>query len=150
MAQSSDGGPAAVTFTEPIVNFGKLPVSTVCTPPPGSPFAIGQKTVTCTATDALQRTTSCSFSVTVLEPPRLTTTSFFAFGDSITSGEDGQNSTAPSASVMSARIHPSVLVPQPQRYPQKLQQALAERYRTQFPTVANQGAAGEMAEDRSA
>jgi lysophospholipase L1-like esterase len=88
--------------------------------------------------------------VTVFEPPRLTTTSFLAFGDSITSGEDGQNSTAPSIAVMSALIHPSVLFPQPQRYPQKLQQSLAERYRTQFPTVANQGRAAEMAEDRGA
>src|SRR3954468_1556002 len=58
-AQSIDGGPAAVTFAEPIVNNGKLPVTTVCTPPPGSPFAIGQKTVTCTVTDASQRTASC-------------------------------------------------------------------------------------------
>lgn len=150
MAQSIDGGPAAVNFSEPIVNFGKLPVSTVCTPPPGSPFAIGQKMVTCTATDALQRTTTCSFSVTVLEPPKLSTTSFLAFGDSITLGEDGQNSTAPSVSVMSGRIHPSVLFPQPQRYPQKLQQMLADRYRTQSPTVTNQGIPGEMAEDRAA
>jgi lysophospholipase L1-like esterase len=149
-AQSIDGGPAAVMFTEPIVNFGKAPVTTTCSPVAGSPFAIGQKTVTCTVTDALQRTASCSFSVTVREPPRLAATSFLAFGDSITAGEDGQNSTAPSIAIMSARIHPSVLFPQPQRYPQKLQQSLADRYRTQFPTVTNQGSAGEFAEDRGA
>jgi lysophospholipase L1-like esterase len=149
-AQSVDGGPTAVAFTEPIVNFGKAPETTACNPVAGSPFGIGQKTVTCTVTDALQRTASCSFSVTVREPPRLTTTSFLAFGDSITAGEDGQNSTASSIATMSAPLHPSVLFPQPQRYPQKLQQLLADRYRTQFPTVANQGQAGEFAEDRSA
>jgi lysophospholipase L1-like esterase len=148
--QSIDGGPAAVTFTEPIVNNGKPPVTTICTPVAGSPFAVGQKTVTCTATDALQRTATCSFFVTVREPPRLTATSFVAFGDSITAGEDGLNSTASSVATMSARIHPSVLFPLPQRYPQKLQQALADRYRTQFPTVANQGSSGEFAEDRGA
>ena len=135
---------------EPIVANGKLPVSTVCTPAAGSAFAVGQKTVTCTATDALQRVATCSFAVTVLEAPRLTTTSFVAFGDSITSGEDGQNSTAPSVAVMSLPVHPSVLFPSSQRYPQKLQQMLTDRYRTQSPTVVNQGSSGEMAEDRGA
>jgi lysophospholipase L1-like esterase len=145
--QSVDGNPATVAFNPTVVN-GKLPVTTTCTPSAGSSFSIGQNTVTCTATDSLERADSCSFSITVLEPPKLTTTSFLAFGDSITSGEDGQNSTAPSMALMSARIHPSVLFPQAQRYPQELQQALANRYRTQNPTVANQGNPGEMAQAR--
>src|SRR3954468_6571532 len=148
--QSIDGGAAAVTFTQPTVANGKAPVNVVCTPAPGSSFVIGQKTVTCTATDSLERTAPCSFPVTVLEPPRLTTTSFLAFGDSITAGEDGQNSTAPSATLMAAQLHPYLLFPQPQRYPQKLQDMLAQRYRTQSPTVSNRGSAGEMAEDRAA
>ena len=149
-AQSVDGASAPITFTEPVVANGKLPVSATCTPAAGSPFAIGQKTVTCTATDALQRVATCSFVVTVLDPPKLTTTSFVAFGDSITAGEDGQNSTAPSAAVMSLPLHPSVLFPFSQRYPQKLQQLLSDRYRAQSPTVVNQGSSGEMAEDRGA
>jgi len=148
--QSIDGGAAAVTFTQPTVANGKAPVNVVCTPATGSSFVIGQKTVTCTATDSLERTATCSFPVTVLEPPRLTTTSFLAFGDSITAGEDGQNSTAPSATLMAAQLHPYLLFPQPQRYPQKLQDMLAQRYRTQSPTVSNRGSAGEMAEDRAA
>jgi lysophospholipase L1-like esterase len=147
--QSADGLPATVSFSAPLVAAGKTPVTTTCTPPTGSLFSIGQKTVTCSATDALQRTDSCSFSVTVLEPAKLRSTSFLAFGDSTTAGEDGQNSTAPSAALMIAPQHPSVLFPQALRYPQQLQQLLAARYKTQSPTVANQGNSGELAEDRS-
>jgi len=139
---------ATVAFAAPTIASGQAPVVTNCTPSTGSPFTVGQKTVNCQATDALQRTDSCSFVVTVLEPPKLTTTSFLAFGDSITAGEDGQNSTASSVATMSARLHPSVLFPQAQRYPQELQQSLASRYKTQNPTVANQGNPGELARDR--
>ncbi len=149
-AQSLDGGATAVTFTAPTVVNGQAPVATACTPPAGSTFTVGQKTVTCTATDAIQRTDTCSFLVTVTEPPKLSTTSFLSFGDSITAGEDGQNSIAPSASLMSARVHPWVLFPVAQRYPQELQQLLADRYRTQSPTVDNRGAPGEAVSDPNA
>ena len=149
-AQSLDGGSTAVTFSPPIVVNGQAPVITTCTPSAGSPFSVGQKTVTCAATDALQRTDTCSFLVTVLNPPKLSTTSFLSFGDSITAGEDGQNSVASSLSIMSSRFHPSVLFPFAQRYPQELQQLLLDRYKTQSPTVSNQGAAGEAASDPAA
>ena len=146
-AQSLDGVSTNVTFSAPTVVNGQAPVTTACTPVAGSAFTIGQKTVTCSATDALQRTDTCSFLVTVLTPPKLSTTSFLAFGDSITAGEDGQNSTAPSASLMSARFHPMVLFPFSMRYPAELQQLLADRYKTQSPTVDNQGVPGEAASD---
>jgi len=149
-AQSTDGGSTTVTFAAPAVSAGQAPVSTLCTPPAGSTFSVGQRTVTCAATDALQRTDNCSFVVTVLDPPKLSTTSFLACGDSITAGEDGLNSVAPSASLMSARLHPTFLFPVAQRYPQALQQLLVNRYKTQSPTVDNQGSAGEMASDPSA
>ena len=149
-AQSLDGGLTPVTFSAPIVLNGQAPVTTICTPAAGSTFSVGQKTVTCAATDALQRTDSCSFLVTVLMPPKLSTTSFLAFGDSMTAGEDGQNSTAASASVMSSRFHRMVLFPFGQRYPQELQQLLAGRYKTQSPTVDNQGSPGEAASDSAA
>jgi lysophospholipase L1-like esterase len=139
-----------VPFTAPNVVNGQAPVTITCTPSAGSPFSIGQKTVTCDVTDALQRSDTCSFLVTVLGPPKLSTTSFLAFGDSITSGEDGQNSVASSVAIMSARFHPSVLFPPTQRYPQELQQLLADRYRTQSPTVTNQGGPGEAASDPAA
>jgi lysophospholipase L1-like esterase len=103
--------------------------------------------VTCSATDRLQRTDSCSFSVTVLSPPKLSTTSFMSFGDSITAGEDGQNSVASDRAIMSSRFHPAVLFPFDQRYPQELQQQLVTRYKTQSPTVSNQGNPGEAASD---
>jgi lysophospholipase L1-like esterase len=149
-AQSIDGGATAVTFTAPTVLNGQPPVNTTCTPAAGSAFSVGQRTVTCAATDALQRTDTCSFIVTVVSPPKLSTTSFMSFGDSITAGEDGQNSIAPSLSVMSSRFHPMVLFPSSQRYPQELQQLLVDRYKTQSPTVSNQGAPGEAASDPAA
>src|SRR5262245_34883085 len=70
-AQSIDGGPTLVTFTLPVVANGQTPVTTTCTPASGTGFSIGQKTVTCTATDSLQRTDTCAFLVTVLSPPKL-------------------------------------------------------------------------------
>jgi lysophospholipase L1-like esterase len=146
-AQSFDGAQALVTYSAPTVVNGQAPVITTCIPAPGSAFTVGQKTVACAATDSLQRTDSCSFLVTVLTPPKLSTTSFLAFGDSITAGEDGQNSVAPSASLMSARVHPMVLFPFGQRYPQELQQLLVDRYKTQSPAVDNQGSPGEAAAD---
>ena len=146
-AQSVDGRPTTVTFAAPTVVNGQAPVTTTCTPSAGSAFSIGQGTVTCAAADALRRTDSCSFLVTVLTPPKLFATAFLAFGDSITAGEDGQNSVAPSASLMSARFHPTVLFPFAQRYPQELQQLLTDRYRAQAPAVDNQGSPGEAAAD---
>jgi hypothetical protein len=43
-----------------------LPVSVVCVPPPNSVLPLGTTTVTCTATDTLGNTASCSFKVNVL------------------------------------------------------------------------------------
>ena len=50
---------------------------------------------------------------------------------------------------MSARVHPMVLFPPNQRYPEELQQSLVDRYKTQTPTVSNQGSPGEAAKDRT-
>jgi len=146
-AQAVDGGAIAVSYAAPIVTSGQTPVATTCSPAAGSSFTLGQKTVTCTVTDALQRTDTCAFTVTVTSPPKLSTTSFLAFGDSITYGEDGQNSTAPSAAIMSSRFHPAVQVPFSQQYPEDLRKDLAGRYTTQAPSVANKGQPGEAAAD---
>ena len=146
-AQAIDASGAVVTFTTPTVVNGQLPETTSCAPAAGTIFPVGQKTVTCTVTDSLQRTDSCSFVVTVGSPPKLASTTFLAFGDSITYGEDGQNSLAPSRALMSARVHPSVQFPEAQQYPYLLQQDLANRYRTQIPSVKNAGAPGEAAGD---
>jgi uncharacterized repeat protein (TIGR01451 family) len=50
------------------------PVTVVCTPASGSQFQLGTVAVTCTATDAANNQSSCSFNVTVLDtqPPTIT------------------------------------------------------------------------------
>ncbi len=105
-------------------------------------FPVGATTVTCTATDARQRTASCTFGITVLVPPSITLTRFAAFGDSMTAGEDG-NAAAFSTPSASDRLRPYVLLPPAKTYPGVLQQLLASRYTAQAISVANQGNPGE-------
>lgn len=143
--QLTAGSSATVTYT-PTTTNGRAPVTVVCTPPSGSSFGIGQATVNCVATDALQRTDPCSFTVTVLAPlppPTLIVTTFLAFGDSITWGEDGRNS------VMSAlaTLLPRVRLPLDQTYPGVLLQLLTTRYATQTLRVDNGGQPGEAISD---
>ena len=125
-------------YGTPIVANGTSPVTTVCSPESGSLFNVGQSTVMCTATDAAQRTDTCSFSITVQAPPRSSLTRFLAFGDSITRGEDGSALTA-----YTGRLHPFQLLPTSQTYPGVLEQLLRSRYTAQTPTVTNAGCQGE-------
>ncbi len=105
--QLTSGNAIAVTFPGPTFVNGKPPVTTSCTPVSGSTFNVGTTTVSCTATDALQRADVCSFAITVLAvppPPKLAVTRFFAFGDSITRGEDGNTAlTASDVEILSTR-----------------------------------------------
>jgi len=140
--QLTTGTSIAVTYTATTSN-GRAPVAVACTPPSGSTFTIGQATVTCTVTDALQRADVCSFAVTVVAPPRLLVTRFFAFGDSITKGEDGSSVLAPDTS----RFYTRVLLPAAQTYPGFLLQRLAARYTTQSLTVENWGNPSEAVTD---
>jgi lysophospholipase L1-like esterase len=117
---------------------GKPPVSTTCLPENGALFPVGETTVTCTATDAAQRASSCTFLVTVTAPPKLSVTRFVAFGDSITWGEDGQNSL-----LLLPGIHRTIRVPASQQYPAVLKLELAARYTAQSPDVYNAGKQGE-------
>ena len=78
------------------------------------------------ATDSIQRTDRCTFSVTVDVVPVLQKTRFVAFGDSITEGV-----------LASAQ-------PAPNPYPIVLQRQLAARYATQEFTVLNEGRGGEQ------
>src|SRR3954451_11027918 len=66
--QLKTGSSIAVTFANPTVLNGKPPVTSTCTRQSGSVFAIGTTGVSCTVTDALQRTDTCAFSVTVVAP----------------------------------------------------------------------------------
>jgi lysophospholipase L1-like esterase len=119
---------------------GSPPVAVSCVPPSGSLFNVGLSTVTCTATDALQRADSCSFPVTVLAAPTLSITKFLAFGDSITKGEDGNASATVTSS---GRFQPAVILPDGLTYPGVLRQDLINRYTAQAPTVFNAGCPGE-------
>jgi len=79
----------------------------------------------------------------------LASTSFLAFGDSITEGESGiePSGSGSSYTPSSQRFRPTVLLPLDQRYPTVLQQRLVSRYRTQMPSVTNVGLGGEAATD---
>jgi lysophospholipase L1-like esterase len=142
--QLTSGNTIAATYASPTFVNGKPPVATTCTPQSGSIFNVGTTTVSCTATDALQRADICSFAIIVLAvppPPKLAVTRFFAFGDSITRGEDGSNAlTAPAS-----RFYPRVILPDALTYPVELTQSLAARYTTQSPIVTNQGLPSEGA-----
>jgi len=147
--QLTGGASIAVTYASPTVVNGKAPVTVSCTPLSGSAFAIGQTTVSCTATDALQRTDPCSFAITVVAPPALTVTRFVAFGDSITAGEDGTDGGPPTGGLCqpvvtsTAQLRPRVILPDAQTYPGQLEQKLTARYATQSPTMLNRGCPGE-------
>ncbi len=134
----------AVTFAAPTVAAGKEPVTVACTPASGSTFPLGATTVTCTGTDALNRTNSCSFTVTVSRTPQLTVTKFMAFGDSITAGEV----TSPIAGITPQGFPNFILRIVPSAsYPTVLQGLMAARYTAQTAniTVINEGLAGEKA-----
>lgn len=149
LTSGTSSGP--VTYTATTIK-GKAPVTVACVPPSGSSFTVGTSTVTCTATDALQRPAACSFSVTVLavvQPPMLTVTRFVAFGDSITAGEDGIDGGPDTSGLCqpvvtsSSGIQSRVILPDVQTYPGQLQAKLSARYTTQSPTVAKRGCPGE-------
>jgi len=131
---SLDGLGAIVTYPAPAVQNGDPPVAVTCTVAQDAKLPLGPTQVTCTATDARQRTASCGFTVTVLPPPWLASTRFLAFGDSITEG------------VVSAPVT-LALLPTPASYPTKLEILLRARYTAQQPAVTNAGIAGELATD---
>jgi len=140
---SANSQPTAVVYGAATASGGAPPVAISCAPASQTVFPIGPTTVTCTATDARQRTASCTFDVTVLTPPMITLTRFAAFGDSMTRGEDGTGSD--SAFGTSERQRPFVLLPDAQTYPGVLRQLLSSRYTAQSIVVDNQGNPGELA-----
>jgi lysophospholipase L1-like esterase len=138
---------AQVAYAAPTVSGGQTPITASCAPPSGSTFPLGPSTVTCSVTDGLNRTASCTFSVTVNRVPTIQRTSYLAFGDSITAGEI----TVPTTTSLDADGFPSfklVVVPAAS-YPAQLQTLLRNRYLTQSAAIVvqNSGVAGEFAED---
>lgn len=136
---------AQVAYPAPATAGGQLPVTVACTPGSGSQFSVGSTNVSCTATDALNRQASCSFSVSVTRLPTLQRTSFLAFGDSVTAGEI----TVPTSSASGFEGFPSfkLVVVSAASYPTQLQALLRTRYITQQAaiTMANAGVPGERA-----
>lgn len=126
-----DGAELPVTYAAPTALGGQAPVSVTCGPASGSLFAPGTSTVTCTAADAGGQQTSCAFGVTVTRTPRLTVTTFLAFGDSVTEGK-------------LSRVNLLIDSP-PHSYPALLTRLLEERYPRQAVRVLNDGWGGERA-----
>jgi lysophospholipase L1-like esterase len=143
---SPSGQPIPVLYGTATASGGAPAVSLSCTPSSGSSFPVGSTTVVCTAMDARQRSDACSFAVIVQSAPRLSLTRFLAFGDSITWGEDGRDSTI-TAEGYGGPIRPAFQFPAAQTYPGALQIQLQARYSGQSIQVANAGLKGEAAGD---
>ncbi len=134
VTESLDGAPVRATYPLPAVEPSVPGLETTCSPAPGSEFPIGTTTINC---QTAKQNLTCSFSLEVLPPPRLSRTRFVAFGDSITEGflsllEDFLTA-APSFA-----------------YPTRLELLMNARYLSQSPRVINAGRGGETsAEGRS-
>lgn len=125
--ESPDNVPLPVAFAMATTSGGQAPVTVTCSAQSGANFPLGSTLVTCTATDALQRTATCNFNVAVTPSPRISKTRFLAFGDSITFGR--------------CNISPDVCDP----YTDRLRDLLVARYTRQQFTVTNSGVSGETA-----
>jgi lysophospholipase L1-like esterase len=133
---STNGLAVPVSFAAPTVTGGTPPVTVTCAPASGSPFVVGSTAVSCTATDAVQRTSDCTFAVTVSPPPaHLNVTNFLAYGDSITASEipDCMDTACAMALVPSLG------------YPAQLETMLEQRYMLQTFTVNADGSSGQTA-----
>ncbi len=126
------GQPTPVNYDVPVAQNGQAPVTVACTPESGSAFAIGDTSVTCTATDALARAGTCAFIVSVTAVPQISVTRIVAYGDSLTEGVTSPDSTM-------------LLVNLPDSYPMKLQGLMSARYTDQAVEVFNEGCSGEFA-----
>ncbi|MEI6082880.1 MAG: HYR domain-containing protein [Verrucomicrobiota bacterium] len=65
---------ASVAYSAPIVTGAALPITVTTVPASGATFPVGTNTVLCTVTDANTNTTSCIFTITVVdaEAPAIT------------------------------------------------------------------------------
>jgi lysophospholipase L1-like esterase len=133
-----------IDYAAPEVRGGQTPVNVACSPQSGSNFPIGDTTVTCTATDGLQREARCTFGVTISKLPQLSRLRYMAFGDSITAGEV----TFPVSSGSATTSSKQVVVPSA-AYPTVLQRLLRTRYQFQADQIVvnNAGVGGEKAID---
>jgi len=159
---SATGGSVTVTYPKPTYTGGAAPVTLTCRPDSGTTFPTGTTSVGCTATDANQKSSACSFIVTVTKAPQIAATKFLAFGDSITEGKDGSTCTAvPGASncTLTTTMNPlermralrkmfAELEASPAAYPHVLRDMLASRYTSQTIEMVNEGFGGEVVGDQ--
>jgi lysophospholipase L1-like esterase len=130
-ARSLDGEALAVTYPDATVVGGELPMTKLCEPRSAQLFPVGQTVVTCRVSDSLARTDACTFTVTVVPPPRVAATRYVAFGDSIS---DGVLGFAPFAV---GDPGPAV------GYAFKLRTLLTGRYTAQAFSMTDEGIGGE-------
>src|SRR3954470_2950350 len=126
-----NAGSQNVPFDLPTTSGGTAPVAVTCARAPGTSFPLGTTSVSCTASDAAGRQSSCAFNVT-LTGVTISVTRYDAVGDSLTEGENG-------------RIVPFFL-DTPSAYPTRLQAAFDSAYPGQGVVVINRGVSGESAE----
>lgn len=132
--QATNGTGALVSYQAPTAAGGTAPLTVACNPPSPTFFQIGTTPVACTATDAKNKTASCSFQVTVTSAPRLSATSIIGFGDSISDGVLGLTALA------SGPGDPGPTV----GYVYKLRTLLQARYVAQTIVMTDEGCPGEM------
>ena len=135
------GNTKTVPYSAPALSGGMPPVVVNCSPESGASFSLGNTTVSCTATDAARRQASCSFQVTLTSIQSKAST-FLAFGDSVTLGENG-------LAQPSAAIHVQWL-DLDHAYPTVLQTMLKNEFPTQNIRVINEGFGGERASEGAA
>jgi lysophospholipase L1-like esterase len=135
-ATADASGSARINYPHPENHGGEGAVTITCAPESGEAFPVGATQVECTIKDALNRSASCSFSVTITAAPRLRLTRFMAFGDSLTAGEI----VVPGGDDTETRPNPDAA------YPAVLAGLLSARYTTQNLIVTNRGKAAEQAE----
>lgn len=139
--QSPDNAPMPISFTVPSGSGGQAPLTVTCTAQSGANFPLGQTVVTCTVRDSLQRQASCNFNVQVTATPKISKTTFVAFGDSITDGIKAD----PWVAVMSRPDMGFFRLGPDHSYPYKLNDLLGNRYTSQSLTIHNEGWPGELA-----
>ena len=130
-AQSRDGGAMPVPYPNATVVGGQSPWTLECAPHSSEIFPLGQSVVTCRISDSLNRTDSCTFTITVAPPPRVVATRYVAFGDSMSDGVLGLTKFAVG--------DPGPAV----GYAFKLRTLLADRYTAQSFSMTDEGIGGE-------
>src|SRR6185503_7474092 len=73
VAAECNGGLTPVTYTVTAVDAGGAPLPVICVPPSGTGFRLGVSNVVCTATDSAGLSSSCTFTVSVVDttPPQV-------------------------------------------------------------------------------